>query len=103
MPQIHQSLSYLAYLMATTTLVVSPSLREPDLWSYYMVVLCLWSTIVCTCNWGERSESLPSLQRCNFVCMSVCLYVCMYPYVMDRHNDLLLGLMIVTDFHVDSS
>ncbi len=31
--------------------------------------------------WGERSESLPSLQRCNFVCMSVCLSVCMY--VMD--------------------
>ena len=25
----------------------------------------------------------------------------MYPYVMDRHNDLLLGLMILTDFHVD--
>ena len=22
-------------------------------------------------NWGERSESLPSLQRCNFVCMYV--------------------------------
>ncbi len=22
---------------------------------------------------GERSESLPSLQRCNFVCLSVCL------------------------------
>ncbi len=21
-------------------------------------------------NWGERSESLPSLQRCNFVCIS---------------------------------
>ncbi len=75
-------------------------------------------------NWGERSESLPSLQRCNFVCMYPyvmdrhndlllelmiltdfhrCNFVCMYPYVMDRHNDLLLGLMILTDFHVDSS
>ena len=32
-----------------------------------------------------------------------CNFVCMYPYVMDRHNDLLLGLMILTDFHVDSS
>ncbi len=31
----------------------------------------------------------------------LCMYVCMYPYVMDRHNDLLLGLMILTDFHVD--
>ncbi len=30
-----------------------------------------------------------------------CNFVCMYPYVMDRHNDLLLGLMILTDFHVD--
>ena len=28
-----------------------------------------------------------------------CNFVCMYPYVMDRHNDLLLGLMILTDFH----
>ncbi len=27
------------------------------------------------------------------------MYVCMYPYVMDRHNDLLLGLMILADFH----
>ena len=28
-----------------------------------------------TDNWDERSESLPSLQRCNFVCMYVCMYV----------------------------
>ncbi len=40
-------------------------------------------------NWGERSESLPSLQRCNFVCMTVCMSW------MDRHDNLLLGLMIL--------
>ena len=44
--------------------------------------------------WGERSESLPSL-HCNFVCMYVRTYVCMYHDVMDRHDNLLLGLMIL--------
>ncbi len=41
-------------------------------------------------NWGE---SLPSLQRCNFVCLSVCLYVPVCH--MDWHDNLLLGLMIL--------
>ncbi len=48
--------------------------------------------------WGERSESLPSLQRCNFVCLSVCMYVCMYvcmSWTTGRHNNLFLGLMIL--------
>ena len=39
--------------------------------------------------WGE---SLPSLQRCNFVCLSVCLYVSTV-----RHN-MLLGLMTLYQF-----
>ncbi len=34
---------------------------------------------------GLLRESLSSLQRCNFVCL----------YVMDRQNDMLLGLMIL--------
>ncbi len=30
-------------------------------------------------NWGERSESLPSDERRDFVCLSVCLSVCHGP------------------------
>ncbi len=39
-------------------------------------------------------------------CLYVCMYVCMYHdvmdlHVMDRHDNLLLGLMILTNYHVE--
>ncbi len=58
------------------------------------VILLVFDYLLCSCKqivcWGERSESLRSLQRCNFVCMSVCLYAW---YV--HHDISILNLMIL--------
>ncbi len=44
------------------------------------------------------SEASPYLVF-NVAILSVCLSVCLY--VMDRHNNFLLGLTILTNFHVE--
>ncbi len=89
---LHKLASYLAYYIHIDVIYLDSQFS------------CV-TLIMLDYNWGERSESLPSLQRCNFVCLSVCLSVCMYVcmYVcMDgpAHNNLLLGLMILTNYHV---
>ncbi len=44
------------------------------------------------------------LSVCMYVCiLSVCMYVCMYHHVIDRHDNLLLGLRILTNFYVNAA
>ncbi len=58
---------------------------------------CFGSKVLECYNWGERSESLPSDERCNFVCVCVC--VC----VMDRHDICFLYSSPFTNFYVKAA
>ena len=45
----------------------------------HVLIMTTPTNITSGCNWGERSEPLPSQLNANFVCLSVCLCVCSGP------------------------
>ena len=69
---IHNSMSGLYSRLIGSEPVLGGSLHEVT--CYFRLGVQLVSIYVkSTIYWGERSESLPSDQRCNFVCLCICM------------------------------